>query len=394
MNVGKKKDGISKVDNLLIQDFQWTSDNTDSLHLLILRFSLYVTINKRPQLPTSLSWCGYKASSTWWRVKSQSGDVVANSLHKFYEEIAQLPCHWITAYALKIPGGESCAEGTRGKCSAEGRKWSPGEWEMLSTASGAGLAPVHICNKPHPALTLWSLPLSESARVHPLEANQSVCELESLWPAQTPARAGCGVPLQEQRWPASAMAWPWHPSGCTEQALALFVGSGFLGPSLLLQDLCRLFAIQSALRHSCLEHITNLRDLLRVKNLMCEACKPPQTTLVLLWERCEDDGGIWATGYHLGFKSVTVDFPGGPMVKNSPANAGTGVRSLLWEDSTCLRATKSTRHNYWAQALEPLFWTKPLQWEAHIPQLESSPCSLQLEKAPKQQQRPRAGKNK
>ena len=62
----KKKDGISKADNLLIQDFQWTSDNTDSLHLLILRFSLYVTINKRPQLPTSLSWCGYKASSTWW----------------------------------------------------------------------------------------------------------------------------------------------------------------------------------------------------------------------------------------------------------------------------------------------------------------------------------------
>jgi len=70
------------------------------------------------------------------------------------------------------------------------------------------------------------------------------------------------------------------------------------------------------------------------------------------------------------------------MVKNPPANAGTGVQSLLWEDSTCLRATKPTRRNYWTQPQSLCSeQEKPLQWEAHIPQLESSPCSLQLEKA-------------
>ena len=32
---------------------------------------------------------------------------------------------------------------------------------------------------------------------------------------------------------------------------------------------------------------------------------------------------------------------------------GTWVRSLVWEDSTCLRATKPPRHNYWACPPEP-----------------------------------------
>ena len=35
---------------------------------------------------------------------------------------------------------------------------------------------------------------------------------------------------------------------------------------------------------------------------------------------------------------------------------------------------------------------KPPQWEAHTRQLESSPCSLQLEKAHVQQWRPSAAK--
>ena len=34
------------------------------------------------------------------------------------------------------------------------------------------------------------------------------------------------------------------------------------------------------------------------------------------------------------------DFSGGPVVKNLPANGGDGVRSLVREDPTCLRATK------------------------------------------------------
>ena len=37
-------------------------------------------------------------------------------------------------------------------------------------------------------------------------------------------------------------------------------------------------------------------------------------------------------------------FPGGPVVKNPPANAGDMVRSLIWEDLTCRRATKPVLH--------------------------------------------------
>ena len=39
-------------------------------------------------------------------------------------------------------------------------------------------------------------------------------------------------------------------------------------------------------------------------------------------------------------------FPGGAVVKNPPADAGTRVRSLVQEDSTCLGATKPMSHNY------------------------------------------------
>ena len=34
------------------------------------------------------------------------------------------------------------------------------------------------------------------------------------------------------------------------------------------------------------------------------------------------------------------DFPGGPVVKNPPANAGDMVPSLVWEDSTGMGASK------------------------------------------------------
>ena len=86
------------------------------------------------------------------------------------------------------------------------------------------------------------------------------------------------------------------------------------------------------------------------------------------------------------------------------------------EDSTCHGATKPVCHNYWACALEPgshNYWAhipellkpkcprarapqqeKSLQWGAHTLQLESSPRSLQLEKACMQQQRPSTAKTK
>ena len=71
---------------------------------------------------------------------------------------------------------------------------------------------------------------------------------------------------------------------------------------------------------------------------------------------------------------------------------GTRVRALVLKDPTCHGATKPVRHNYRAYAPEPAshnYWArvpqllqpaclepvlrneKPLQWEAHTPQLEA-----------------------
>ena len=69
------------------------------------------------------------------------------------------------------------------------------------------------------------------------------------------------------------------------------------------------------------------------------------------------------------------------MVKNSPANAGdmgliTGLRrSHMPVDqlNPCTTTTEPAR-------LEPVLH-KPVQWETHTPQLESSPHSLQLEES-------------
>ena len=90
--------------------------------------------------------------------------------------------------------------------------------------------------------------------------------------------------------------------------------------------------------------------------------------------------------------------------------------SLVQEDSTCRGTTKPVCHNYWTCALEPMssnYWVhalqlmKPLSPRAHAPQqeeflqrkarrpqLETSPCSLQLEKKPAQQWRLCTARNK
>ena len=66
---------------------------------------------------------------------------------------------------------------------------------------------------------------------------------------------------------------------------------------------------------------------------------------------------------------------------------GTWVWSLVWEDSTCCRATGPMSHNHWAlqaaiaEARAPRACAsqeKPPQWEACAPQLENSPGSRQL----------------
>ena len=69
----------------------------------------------------------------------------------------------------------------------------------------------------------------------------------------------------------------------------------------------------------------------------------------------------------------------------------TRVQSLVQEDPTCRAATKPVYHSYWARAPQQ---EKPPQWEACGLQLESSPHSLQLEKAYMQQRRPSTATNK
>ena len=58
------------------------------------------------------------------------------------------------------------------------------------------------------------------------------------------------------------------------------------------------------------------------------------------------------TGRNL--KWLSLDFCGGPVVKNPPSNAG-GMGSIpgIWEDPTWSGATELTHHNYRACSLEP-----------------------------------------
>ena len=47
------------------------------------------------------------------------------------------------------------------------------------------------------------------------------------------------------------------------------------------------------------------------------------------------------------------DFPGGPGVKNPPANAGAWVQSVAQEDAASRRAATPVHHSCWTHALEP-----------------------------------------
>ena len=52
-------------------------------------------------------------------------------------------------------------------------------------------------------------------------------------------------------------------------------------------------------------------------------------------------------GNKLNIKVIKLGgFPGGTVVKNLPANAGTWVRALVREDATCHGAAKPVRHNF------------------------------------------------
>ena len=83
-------------------------------------------------------------------------------------------------------------------------------------------------------------------------------------------------------------------------------------------------------------------------------------------------------------------FPGGPVVKNPPANSGDMVWFVVQEDTSCHGGAKLVCHNYLSlcfRALE-LQQEKLPQWEAHTLQLDSNPCLPQLQKAMKTQSSP------
>ena len=75
---------------------------------------------------------------------------------------------------------------------------------------------------------------------------------------------------------------------------------------------------------------------------------------------------------------------------------GTQVWSLARQDPTSRTATKPVRRNYWAWTprARALKQEKLLQWEARLPERESRPRALQLEKAHVQPWRPSADENK
>ena len=78
--------------------------------------------------------------------------------------------------------------------------------------------------------------------------------------------------------------------------------------------------------------------------------------------------------HNASLRDSNKDFPGGPVVKNLPANAGMiglipglGRFHMPW-------GNKPTYHNYWSLCvLEPLQLEKSPQREAQALQIESSP---------------------
>ena len=71
--------------------------------------------------------------------------------------------------------------------------------------------------------------------------------------------------------------------------------------------------------------------------------------------------GNWR--YTTSSKEVPWSFPGGSVVKKLPVMQETQVQSLIRKDPTCHGAAKpvTMRHNYWACALEPSYWSRCTQ---------------------------------
>ena len=119
-------------------------------------------------------------------------------------------------------------------------------------------------------------------------------------------------------------------------------------------------------------------------------CATMSNVMMDLGSRCGSlDGASLISSLIPGglIRKWALDFPGGAVIKNPPANAGNTVRSLIQEDPTCHGATKPVCHNYWACALQPAshsYWARaprarapqeePPQWEARAPQRRVAPA--------------------
>ena len=104
---------------------------------------------------------------------------------------------------------------------------------------------------------------------------------------------------------------------------------------------------------------------------------------------------ITGIGYMYHWHSICInntysntEFPSGPMAKNLPVMWGTQIRSLLWEDSTCLRATKPVCHNYWSLHTYSLCSTREATKRSPHTIMKSNPYLPKLEKALTKQQKP------
>ena len=121
---------------------------------------------------------------------------------------------------------------------------------------------------------------------------------------------------------------------------------------------------------------------------------------------CMPDCGVEGSKKLRGKKrkeGIVSDFPGGRVGSTPPTNAGDGVWFLVWEDFTCCRATKPVYHNCWGHkpqllsqcTYSPRSATREITTMRRLcTAVTSSPRSLQLEKAPTQQQGPTAAVNK
>ena len=79
--------------------------------------------------------------------------------------------------------------------------------------------------------------------------------------------------------------------------------------------------------------------------------------VLAVFEHCY--GPVTLCASHFSPFKCVWGFPGGPLVKNLPANAGNMVQSMFQEDPMCCGATEPTGHNYWSpHALEPVLCNK------------------------------------